>query len=217
MMSGVALELLKEWYKNSYLLGILLFLMGVAALPGGHVEASTVFPSSLISWIIGLIGLFVFALYFYNHVVWLSDVVGHWKEVEREEQVVRFLKVFTFFLIMILATFYLARFGLGWLALLLWLLLLVYPVAVIADNVSEMDNILSSVEAWRRDPSVLLELLFVGAILLLTAFYLEVVLGWAGTLLSILLTVFFTLPFLTTLLTLSYLLRYPLTRRALEI
>ena len=216
-MSGVALELLKEWYKNSYLLGILLFLMGIAALLGGHAEASTVFPMSLISWIIGLIGLFVFALYFYNHVVWLSDVVGHWKEVEREEQVVRFLKVFTFFLIMILVTFYLGRLGLGWLALLLWLLLLVYPVAVIADNVSELDNILSSVEAWRRDPSVLLEFLFVGAILLLTAFYLEVALGWLGVLLSILLTVFFTLPFLTTLLTLSYLLRYPLTRRALEI
>ncbi len=217
MMSGVALDLVKEWYKNSYLLGVLLFLMGLAALVGGHLEASTVFPTNLVSWIIGLIGLFVFTLYFYGHVVWLSDVVGHWKEIEREEQAIRFLKVFVFFLLMILLTYYLARFGLGWLALLIWLVLLVYPVSVIADNVSEMDNILSSAEAWKRDPSVLLEFLFVGATLLLTAFYLEVALGWVGTLISVLLTVFFTIPFLTTLLTLSYLLRYPLTRRALEI
>lgn len=216
MISGHAISFLREWYREAYLLGVLLIIMGVAHSWGGQLEAATVFPTSIVTWVIALAGSLVFSLYFYKHVRWLADVVGHHREIGIEETVFRYIKITIFFLLMSFLSYYLTVSGLPWLALILWLLLILYPVAVAVDDVGELDNVLSSVEAWMRNPAVLLEFLFVGTVLLLTAYFLEVHLGGVGLVLSVLLTVLFTIPFLTTILSLAYLLRYPLTRRALE-
>jgi hypothetical protein len=215
-VSGYALALLGEWYKRSAVLGLLLLLLGLAAILGGRAEAGTVYPFSVASWVIDLLALVVFALYFYFHVRWIAEIVGHHRELDREEHLFRYMKVLLFFILMTLIAYSLSALGYPILALILWLVFLVYPVAVSVDDVGEMDNLYSTIEAWKYRAPALLEFLFVGTVLLLTAYFLEIHLGLVGEVLSLLLTVLFTIPFSTTVLSLAYLLRYPLTRRAIE-
>ena len=217
MISGVAIYLLKEWYRQARWLGLLLILLGTSIYLGGHPEAATVYPKSVGSWIMGLIGVFVFSVYSYLHIRWIAKNVGHYREVEREEAALRILKVFLFYLLFSSLTWLFVRMDLWWISLLLWLALFLYPIAAVVDNVSELDNLLSSLEAWKRNPDVILEYFLVTFILLVTAYFLEVSLGSAGYVFSILLTVGFTVPFSLTLLALSYLLKYPMVKRALQI
>ncbi len=211
------MSFLRDGYRNVWLLGFLLILGGISLLFGAHYEAATVYPADAITWGLGIISLFVFSAYFLAHVRWISEVVGHPVSGEREEVLIRYAKVFLFFLLMVLFSFFLAKAGYGWLSLILWVLLFLYPVAVAVDDVGELDNIRSSVEAWVRSPGVLVELFVVFPVLLLTAFALEVTLGTIGAVLSLLMTIFFTVPLLTTMAAFAYLLRYPLTKRALEL
>ncbi|NPA87060.1 MAG: hypothetical protein GXO00_03565 [Candidatus Diapherotrites archaeon] len=217
MISGAALELLKEWYRQFryWPLAVALLLVGLSIFLGAHPEAATVYPTTPLSWIAVALLLLTFTYYLYTHTLWISEVVGHHRGRILEEHLLSFVKVFLFFVLMSLLSFALIKMNYPWMALLLWVLLFLYPFAVIVDDVGEVDNLLSSIDAWRRNPGVLLEFFLVGSVLLLTAFYLEAALGWPGVFLSIFLTLFFTIPFLTTLLALAYLLRYPLTRRAL--
>ena len=216
LVSGYALSLLVEWYRRSAVLGLLLLFLGLAALVGGKVEAGTVYPFSMASWIVDLMALLVFVAYFYFHVRWIAEIVGHHRELDREEHIVRYMKVLLFFILMTLIAYSLSALGYPLVALLLWLAFLVYPVAVSVDDVGELDNLYSTIETWKYRAPALLEFLFVGTVLLLTAYFLEIHMGTVGLIVSILLTVLFTIPFSTTVLALSYLLRYPLTRRAIE-
>ncbi len=188
---------------------LLLLLAGLGLLGGGVLGGGSVLPSSLLSWVVGL-GVLVYAIFLFVQSRRIGEELGYQREIESEKIPLKILRIVVFLLLGVVISYLFPPLS------IIFLLFLLYPVAVSLDDVGEMDNIMSGLDVWRRNPILFLEFLLVSSVLLLTAAFLEAVGGTAGAFLSLVLTSLFTIPFLTNLLVIYYLSRYPLALRHLS-